>query len=169
MATRKPKKKPTPVAALTDAQLDALWDAWKRDQHVAVADVIANALSGHDKPAASAFLTLLRLSLHDRTSMPDDVRAYAVSALERFHARPTVTLGEAFGFENKLKRQRTRPGLRQAIVDLIGFLHERDYSLSHDTFKDSAFAVASRMIKRKWSLVISAKTLSSKQYWLSKD
>jgi hypothetical protein len=157
------------VDELTPTELDRLWSEWKK-YHASrsTSDIVANALSGDDEPAARSLLHWAEKQLRLTGRADPEVRDYLVRALERFHGPRKVTLGAAFGLERTKTGKPTRAGIRDAVRDLIQFLHERGYTLGLTHDGRSAFEVASLLIKRHWNRSIMPKTLSGEQYWLRK-
>jgi hypothetical protein len=165
---KRPSKSVRSTDELTVGDLDQFWSMWKHHASGSTAKIVVNALSGDDEPAARSLLFWAEQQLRSTGRADPEVRDYLVSALERFHGERKLTLGAAFGLERNKTGKPTRAGMRDAVRDLIAFLHERGYTLSLMHDGRSAFEVASLLIERHWDRRIAAKTLSGERYWLYK-
>ena len=155
----------TEDSPLDPNELQKLWVEVRPYMNVDDAQVIANALSGDDPPAATSYLHWLRRQLGANEPISEDVRAYAVAALDR-HAAGGITLGQAFGLERtKRGNKPSRAGGVQAVNSLIAVLHEKHgYPLGESATNPSAFEVASQLLREHFRFDRSPYTLRD-QYW----
>lgn len=155
----------TEDSPLDPNELQKLWVEVRPHMDIDDTRLLANALSGDDLPAASSHLYWLRRQLKANEPISEEVRAFAVAALER-HAAGGVTLGQAFGLERTKKGNRpSRAGGVQAVNGLIRELHKKHgYPLGESAAQPSAFEVASQLLRVHFRFDRSPYTLRD-QYW----
>lgn len=146
-------------------ELQKLWTDVRPYMNIDDEQAIANALSGDDLPAASSYLHWLHRQLGANEPISEEVRAFAVAALDR-HAAGDVTLGQAFGLERtKRGNKPSRAGGVQAVNGLIAILKEKHgYPLGESAAQPSAFEVAAQLLRVHFRFDRSPYTLRD-QYW----